>query len=178
MRFFLLHRTYHYTDVPIRGSGVGRGLERLVYRHLVQTAVIRSPHIWQARDPFIIPKILQVHPNQTRLDTMQVWGSLAALHIIHLGLSPSPISPFLILATVGGTCAFDNLSEACIRKLDWQAADVLSPWFALTASDRISSDARDVVCQLLIHYLSVEVCIRHSQLLAEPLLSIWVSLVI
>ncbi|KAI0059706.1 hypothetical protein BV25DRAFT_1901442 [Artomyces pyxidatus] len=142
LRAFLNPRERTYRMCDSRGRALGRGPERTTYRYLVQTFTSQTDY-WQSRGPYqslLFPDLQE--PISTRVSYFRACGTIAALHIIHLGLPPVPISPFLILAVLVGKGRLEP-DETWIRGLDPEAADVLHPWFLLGPQGQIPEGFSD-----------------------------------
>jgi hypothetical protein len=72
--------------------------------------------------------------------------------MIHLGLAPDPITPWLLYAAVCGRLP-EKLTY--IRALDPSSAAILEPWYNFSASDILGNEPQCQIRQLLVIYLDI-----------------------
>ena len=144
-----------FTDTFISGSGpevgTGKGPLAAVLRAGVQKLVDDSP-IFTRRGDFYHLAFLPV--NFGRHTLSWIAGFWSAIHLIALGISPDPISPWLLYAAVYGKNDFPK-DLHYIRALDPAAADILEPWFAFSPTDVIGDSLLGSIPQLLVTYLEL-----------------------
>jgi hypothetical protein len=130
---------------------MGLGPQRAVFRKGVQ--IILEMPIWGRRGDHFHPVLFPLN-SSPRKKHFWVAGTWSALHMLHLGLAPDPITPWWFYAAVYGENGLpENL--AYIRALDPTSATVLEPWFTFTHSDILGNDAGSPIRQLLIVYLEL-----------------------
>jgi hypothetical protein len=137
-------------------AGYGDGPNRAVFRAGVRILVENSPQ-WGCRGNYYHPILFPLSTSPRQRD-FWVAGTWCALHWIHLGLAPDPISPWWLCAIIHGRDGLPN-DLATIRVLDPPSATILEPWFQFTASNILGTDIQNPVRQLLITYLELnDVC--------------------
>ena len=138
----------------------GKGVERGVFDSAV-AEVAGNKNYFRDADAYVIPHFTPLPlQDKERVLWWKACGTLCALYLMYYGRGPSPISPFLLLAAIGGEDAFQKLSLDTIWALDPASAEALQPWFALDPLQDLPTDPMDPVCQLLIQLLDIEVRAR------------------
>jgi hypothetical protein len=133
-------------------AGYGDGPNCAVFRRGVRLLVENSPQ-WGRRGDFYHP-VLSPLITPARLRDFWVAGVWCAIHIIHLGLAPDPVSPWWLFAIVYGQ---DGLPSDLtgIQALDPNSANILEPWFKFTESDTLDTRNKGLIRQLLVTYLDL-----------------------
>jgi hypothetical protein len=93
------------------------------------------------------------------LDRLLMWrtfGSLMALHMLYFKQGPADISPFLVLAILGGHEAM-NPSATYIAHADPEMADTMHPWLSITHEDPMPTNPLDPLSSFLMHYIDMQV---------------------
>jgi hypothetical protein len=128
---------------------MGIGPNRAVFRAGVH-ALVDMP-IWGRRGDFF-HLVLFPLSESPRKRNFWVGGTWSALHMIHLGLAPDPITPWLLYAAVCGRLP-EKLTY--IRALDPSSAAILEPWYNFSASDILGNEPQCQIRQLLVIYLDI-----------------------
>jgi hypothetical protein len=141
-----------------RQSAIGDGPARAVLRAGVLSLVQKS-RLFGLRGDYYHPLLMPVS-SSSRKGKFWVAGFWTAVHILNLGVTPFPITPWWFYAIAGGK---DNLPVDLdyIRVLDAESAADLEPWFKFTAEDILRpNDHTSPVGQLLINHLNFhDVCV-------------------
>jgi hypothetical protein len=131
----------------------GNGPKRAVLRAGVRALVQDTPRFGHQGD-FFQPIFYSILPTP-REKEFWVTGTWCALHLLHLGLMPDPITPWLIYAAVGGKDRF-RFDLDYIRALDPTSAKILKPWFEFDETGVLGeNDPLNPIRQLLITYLNI-----------------------
>ena len=151
LRFYSILRP----DGQVASSGVG--LERGVFNAALEKALANTGY-WRPSGGVIYPMFSLLRDSTTtRKMQWKAFGTLCALYLLYYNVGPTPLSPFLLLAAIGGKEAFMSLSERELLALDADAARKLAPWFALGPNQPLPMSPRSPLGQLLIECLDIQV---------------------
>ncbi|KAJ7662236.1 hypothetical protein DFH06DRAFT_1471791 [Mycena polygramma] len=136
--FFVPDRSFKVAPIgsaPQRQAS-GQGVERSVYVRGLGHRVNDTQRWTKSGGMYFRPKFygMRQHLRKTHITEFTVDGAWAALYLISLGVGPDPLCPFMLLAaTRKDTEWMADLTLECIDALDPSAAEVLAPWFEVTA---------------------------------------------
>ncbi|KAF8578541.1 hypothetical protein K439DRAFT_1621264 [Ramaria rubella] len=105
------------------GHGLGNGIECAVYDDLFATKLLTSPYWVQVNSYRSISLFPIFSLNNAPLTEIETWGALTAIYILHFGLLPPSVSPFLILTIL---CGVNSLLDIdFVHSLDPQILNTL-----------------------------------------------------
>lgn len=144
-------------------SSSGPGVERGAIHDAIKS-MVANDQCWGVRGRHFSPLFRDFHHDDVeRLLTWKVYGSLCGLFVYYFGRVPPSVSPFLILAVIGGQAAFRELTKEDIMALDPDTFKTLKPWLAVESDDEdIPTGPSSALNQMSIELTGKSVRFAHS----------------
>ncbi len=136
---------------------IGQGLERSIWSQLFTTMTADDLHWIQISD-YYAPKLGVFRLRTPASHSLWLsYGAACALHIIHSGSAPEPVTPFLLLAIILGQDNFHTLTFEDISSFDIKLGKTLQPWLEVPVNGPFPDGPLSPVSQLLIQECNFQV---------------------